>query len=162
MSVLTKDQKTLIFVIGSGCFILIVLWVASLRFTGDQEENFRAAISQDLAGARATYELLRAQIRATRKKYEAYQTTLRNSSDEERNSAHRDWIASKEHECELDVMLRKRVAAIEAKVKDQTSRVILPEWLREDKDWQTLQKHIATSEFFEPIGGCKAHYAKLR
>jgi hypothetical protein len=162
MPVLTKDQLTLILVIASGCLILTVLWVAALRFTSDQEENFRAAISQDLADAKATYELLRAQISSTNKKYEAYRTTMGNSSDEERNSAHRAWTDSKEHECELEVMLRKQVAAIAAKAKERSERIVLPEWLREDSGWQGLQKHILNSKFYEPIAGCKLHYDKMR
>jgi hypothetical protein len=162
MSVRMKDRGILILVIGSSCVVLILLWFASLHFTSLREEAFRASIANDLVDAIATYESLRVQIVAANKEHESYQATIKRDSEEQWNAAYAGWINSRERECDLEVLLRKRLAAIEGKVRDRSERIVLPEWLREDKDWQTLQKHVATSEFLEPIDGCKAHYGKLR
>jgi hypothetical protein len=162
MSVQTKDQLTLALVIGSGCLVLMALWVAALRFTNDGDENIRSDITRDLIKATATYESLRTQMSATNKADETYQATRGRGSDEEQNEAYSAWTNSREKECELEVFLRKQVYAIEANVKERFRRILPPYWLREDQIWQTLQKHILNSEFYEPIGGCRAHYDKLR
>jgi hypothetical protein len=162
MSVLTKDQLTLLVVISSGCLVLLMLWVAALQFTNGADENFRSEIDRELAEARTTYQSLKAQMSSTAKARESYEATRERGNDEERHKAYTAWTHSSEKECELEVLVRKRVAAIEAKVKDRAGKIVLPEWLRENQRWQSLQRHMANSEFYEPIGGCRAHYDKLR
>jgi hypothetical protein len=149
-----KDDIILIVLIISGCFVLVMLGFVLLKLSDNRQESIRASLNQDLTNARATYKSLMAQLEATLKAYELYQASIGREDEVERAKAKGAWNNSKEHECELEVLLRSQISGIEMRLTNSYGRIVIPGWLLQDQDWQTLQQHRVESEFNEPIDGC--------
>jgi hypothetical protein len=156
-----EKHTRLLLILNVSWAILVLVWFAWSQFTRAKEENYRAAILKDLSEAARTHDSLRAHAAETKKHYELYQAAIDRGNAEERAKTGTAWTISSEPECELEILLRKQVATVAKKVKDRSGRV-LPEWLRQHHGWQTLQEHLRTSEFYEPLEGCKAYYEKIR
>jgi hypothetical protein len=152
-------RATLTLIVSLCCGILVLLWIAWSQFTRAKEENYRAAIFKDLSEAARTHDSVTAQTVMTKINYKLYQAAIERGTAEEKATT--AWTQSSEEECELAVLLRKQVATIEKKVKDRSGR-LLPEWIRLHRDWQMIEEHLRTSEFYVPLGGCKEHYDKIR
>jgi hypothetical protein len=152
---LMKDDIILIVVTILGCFVLTVLGLALLKLSNDRQESIRAALNKDLANARATYKSLIAQIEATLKGYELYQASIGREGEIEGPKAYGAWNNNRERECELEALLRSQISGIDMRLRNSYGRIVIPSWLREDQDWQSLQQHRAESEFDEAIDGCK-------
>jgi hypothetical protein len=156
------DKRTTLPLIISLSFgILVLLWFAWSQFTTVKEENFRAAILKDLSKAVRTHDSVRAQTAVTKMNYELYQAAINRRTAEESEKATTAWTHSSEEECELEVLLRKQVATTKKRIRDRSGR-LLPEWIRLHRDWQMIEEHLRTSDFYEPLDGCKEHYEKIR